>query len=127
MAQALIKVLVVDDNRIIRHLLRLTFSNQARYEIFEADSGEQALPLVLRERPDVILLDILMPGELDGVELCKMIKSWEDCRKCKIIFLSGCGQQQDLKLGMEVGADLYITKPFSPMQLLESVEKLLAT
>lgn len=125
MAQELIKVLLVDDNRIIRHLLHLTFSNQARYQLFEADSGEQALPIVLRERPEIILLDILMPGELDGVELCRMIKSWEDCRKCKIVFLSGCGQQQDLKLGMEAGADLYIIKPFSPIQLLASVEKLL--
>ena len=115
------KVLLVDDNRIIRHLLRLTFADSSLFEVFEADSGEQALPIVLREKPEIIILDVLMPGELDGFQICQMIKSWQDTRHCKIILLSAKSQQDDLAQGRQAGADYYVTKPFSPTELIKLV------
>lgn len=115
------KILLVDDNRIIRHLLRLTFADSSLFEVFEADSGEQALPIVLREKPEIIILDVLMPGELDGFQICQMIKSWQDTRHCKIILLSAKSQQDDLAQGRQAGADYYVTKPFSPTELIKLV------
>lgn len=120
------KVLLVDDNRVIRHLLSMTFSTTSQFEVFQADCSEQALPIVIREHPEIIILDIMMPGELNGLEVCKMIKSWEDCKDSKIILVSACGQEDDVKQGMAAGADDYIIKPFSPRNLLNTVEQLLA-
>lgn len=118
-----LKILIVDDDRIIRHLLELTFSNKDLYQLFEADCGEKAIPLALREKPDLIFLDVRMPGELNGFEICKMIKSWEDMRQSKIFLLSAQSQQGDIELGLSMGADGYITKPFSPKKLLSIVDK----
>ena len=115
------KILLVDDNRVIRHLLRLTFADSLLFQVFEADSGEQALPIVLREKPEIILLDVLMPGELNGFQICHMIKSWQDTRHCKIILLSAKSQQDDLEQGRQAGADHYVTKPFSPTELIRLV------
>lgn len=117
------KILFVDDNRIILHLLRLTFANQPGYELFEASSGETALPIVLREKPDIIVLDVMMPGELDGFQLCQMIKSWPDTQHCCVIFLSACSQKNDIDEGQRVGADYYLTKPFRPDDLLGLIER----
>ena len=108
------KILLVDDNRVIRHLLRLTFADRQLFQVIEADSGEKALPIVLREQPEIIILDVLMPGELNGFQICHMIKSWQDTRHCKIILLSAKSQQDDLEQGRQAGADHYVTKPFSP-------------
>lgn len=116
------KVLIVDDNRIIRQLLRLTFSNTSRFQLFEADSGEQALPLVISQKPDYIILDVMMPGELNGYQICQMIKSWKDTCHSKIIILSARGQQDDLETGYKSGADHYIVKPFSPAELMQWID-----
>lgn len=124
MNSAPLKILFVDDNRIIRHLLRLTFSDSKRFEILEAESAELAVPIVLQQKPAIIILDIMMPGELDGFQLCQMIKSSEETKHSKIILLSAKSQQEDLVRGREVGADRYITKPFSPTALIELVEEL---
>lgn len=116
------KVLIVDDNRIIRQLLRLTFSNSSRFQLFEADSGEQAFPIVIREKPDYIILDVMMPGELNGYQICEMIKSWKDTCQSKIIIVSARGQQADLETGYKAGADHYIVKPFSPAELMQWID-----
>jgi CheY-like chemotaxis protein len=117
------KILLVDDNRVIRHLLRLTFADSLLFQVFEADSGEKALPIVLREQPEIIILDVLMPGELNGFQICHMIKSWQDTRHCKIILLSAKSQQDDLEQGRQAGADYYVTKPFSPTELIRLVNE----
>lgn len=118
------KILVVDDNRIIRNLLRLTFKDSTRYEVLEAESGEQALPLTIREKPTVIILDVMMPGELNGFEICRMIKSWPDTQHCNVIMLSARSQEQDFESGQTAGADFYVTKPFSPNELIALVESI---
>lgn len=94
------------------------------FQLFEADSGEQALPLVRKEKPDIIILDVMMPGELNGFQICSMIKSWRDCQHCKIILLSARSQADDLEQGNAAGADFYITKPFSPNHLLSLINQI---
>lgn len=114
-------MLIVDDNGDLRRLLRLTFG-YGKYKIFEAENGRDALNLAIRENPDVILLDIMMPGELDGLQVCRMIKASEDLKHCCVILLTARGQKSDYDKGEEAGADFYITKPFSPVDLIEVIE-----
>lgn len=121
----LIKILIVDDNRIIRHLLRLTFSDHSRFQVGEAADSDQAISIAKVFLPDVIILDVMLPGQHDGIELCRLIKRGTEFQQTKIIMLSARSQQQDLELGKNAGADLYITKPFSPKNLLISIDKLL--
>lgn len=116
--------MIVDDNRIIRQLLRLTFAKLKEFELLETDSAEQALTLVFSERPDIVVLDVMMPGDLDGFQICSMIKSRTDCAHCKIILLSARSQTDDLEQGKAAGADFYITKPFSPAALVDLVKQI---
>lgn len=116
-----IKILIVDDNRIIRHLLRLTFSD-SRIELFEADCCATALSIITEQKPDYVILDVMIPGELNGFQVCQKVKSWSDTRPCKIILLTARSQQQDVDLGKQVGADFYMTKPFSPTELLALID-----
>ncbi|MDO9169633.1 MAG: response regulator [Methylobacter sp.] len=116
-----IKILIVDDNRIIRHLLRLTFSD-SRIELFEADCCATALSIITEQKPDYVILDVMIPGELNGFQVCQQVKSWSDTRPCKIILLTARSQQQDVDLGKQVGADFYMTKPFSPTELLALID-----
>ena len=121
------KILIVDDNRIIRHLLKLTFEDTARFQILEADCGDAALMLTTNEHPDLIILDVMMPGELNGFEVCNIIKSRPDSKDCKVVLLSARCQQSDIEQGREAKADHYVTKPFSPTELLALVESLLSS
>lgn len=104
--------------------MRLTFAKLEGYQIFEAESADQALPLILYELPDIIVLDVMMPGEIDGFELCRIVKSWPECTNSKIILLSARSQEDDLEKGKVVGAEYYITKPFSPETLVNLVQKI---
>ncbi|MDO9107089.1 MAG: response regulator [Methylovulum sp.] len=115
-------LLIVDDNPDIRDLLRLTFSD-GNYQLFEAENGSEALDIILKEKPDIILLDIMMPGEIDGLAVCDFVKS-SMLKRSRIILLSAKSQQEDFKKGYEAGADIYVAKPFSPIALLELVENL---
>lgn len=126
-ADTLRKILIVDDNRIIRHLLKLTFEDNARFEVLEADCGDSALTITKREHPDLLILDVMMPGELNGFQVCEIIKSWSDTKDCKVVLLSARCQQSDIEQGREAKADHYVTKPFSPTELLALVESLLSS
>ena len=94
------------------------------YEVITALDGEQALEKVKTEKPDLIVLDIMMP-KLDGYEVCKNIKSSAETQHIPVILLSAKGRNVDQKLGFDVGADDYITKPFSPRKLVERINQLL--
>lgn len=113
-------LLIVDDIAEMRKLLRLTFSD-GNYQIFEAPNGKEALKIILEEKPDIILLDIMMPGDIDGLAVCDFVKS-STLKNCRVILLTAKGQKKDFQKGLEAGADIYITKPFSPIALLERVE-----
>ena len=117
------KILVVDDEIYIVHILDFSLGMEG-YEVVTALDGEQALAKVKTEEPDLIVLDIMMP-KLDGYETCKMLKSDPETRHIPVILLSAKGRNVDQQMGFQVGADDYITKPFSPRKLVERINLIL--
>jgi DNA-binding response OmpR family regulator len=117
------KILVVDDEIYIVHILDFSLGMEG-YEVLTALDGEQALEKARAEHPDLIVLDIMMP-KLDGYETCKLLKAEGATRDIPVILLSAKGRNVDQKIGFEVGADDYITKPFSPRKLVERINALL--
>jgi len=118
------KILIADDERALRLLIAGTLE-VGDYNIQEADNGIQALDLVKRERPDLIILDVMMPG-MTGYEVCKRIKTNPDIADTKVLILTAKGQQSDEEAAWEALADFYLAKPFSPMELLFMVEEVLS-
>ncbi len=110
------KILVVDDNAEVRNLLRLTLSF-GDYSIREAANGIDALMLIREWRPDIVLLDIMMPGEKDGLQVCREVKNDEAIKDTFIAMLTARGQKLDMQEGTNAGADAYLIKPFSPIEL----------
>jgi len=117
------KILVVDDEIYIVHILDFSLGVEG-YDVMTALDGEQALAKVAQDKPDLIVLDIMMP-KLDGYETCKALKSAPETQDIPIILLSAKGRNVDQKVGFEVGADDYITKPFSPRKLVERINSIL--
>ena len=117
------RILVVDDEIYIVHILDFSLGMEG-YEVITALDGEAALEKLKTERPDLIVLDIMMP-KLDGYEVCKVIKANPDTAHIPVILLSAKGRNVDQKMGFDVGADDYITKPFSPRKLVERINQLL--
>jgi two-component system alkaline phosphatase synthesis response regulator PhoP len=117
------KILVVDDEIYIVHILDFSLGMEG-YEVLTALDGEQALDKARAEKPDLIVLDIMMP-KLDGYETCKRLKADESTKNIPVILLSAKGRNVDQKVGFEVGADDYITKPFSPRKLVERINAVL--
>lgn len=117
------KILVADDESALRMLISGTLEIED-YSILEADNGILALELVKQERPDLIILDVMMPG-MTGYEVCKCIKTNQDIADTKVLILTARGQQSDKEAAWEVLADYYLSKPFSPMELLLMVKEIL--
>jgi two-component system alkaline phosphatase synthesis response regulator PhoP len=117
------KILVVDDEIYIVHILDFSLGMEG-YEVVTALDGEQALEKARSEKPDLIVLDIMMP-KLDGYETCKRLKADPETKDVPVILLSAKGRNVDQKVGFEVGADDYITKPFSPRKLVERINAIL--
>jgi two-component system alkaline phosphatase synthesis response regulator PhoP len=117
------KILVVDDEIYIVHILDFSLGMEG-YEVVTALDGEQALEKARTEKPDLIVLDIMMP-KLDGYETCKALKQNPATHDIPVILLSAKGRNVDQKVGFEVGADDYITKPFSPRKLVERINAIL--
>jgi two-component system alkaline phosphatase synthesis response regulator PhoP len=117
------KILVVDDEIYIVHILDFSLGMEG-YEVVTALDGEQALEKARTEKPDLIVLDIMMP-KLDGYETCKILKGDDATKDIPVILLSAKGRNVDQKIGFEVGADDYITKPFSPRKLVERINSIL--
>lgn len=117
------KILIVDDEPNI--VIPLQFlMEQNGYSTLVAQSGEEALELISKEKPDLVLLDIMLPG-VDGFEVCEIIRLKPEWRSTRIIFLTAKGRDVDIAKGMVLGADEYITKPFSNQQIIDAVTKLL--
>jgi two-component system, OmpR family, phosphate regulon response regulator PhoB len=116
------KILIVDDQPDLRKLVRLTLS-PSHFELHEASDGLQAVEQARAIKPDLILLDVMMPGELNGLQVCAAIRQEVDLKAARIILLTARGQQTDLDEGFGVGADNYLVKPFSPTQLLDLVHR----
>ena len=119
------KILLVDDEPNIIMSLEYTFKKQ-NFEVFIARDGQEALDILKTEQPDVIILDIMMPN-VDGYATIESIKKNEKLTHCKVIFLSAKNKESDIEKGMQLGADAYMTKPFSIKKLVDQVNELLAT
>ena len=117
------KILIVDDEPNIVVPLQFLMERNG-YETVVAQSGEEALEMISKEHPDLILLDIMLPG-IDGFEVCEIVKLKPEWKGIKIIFLTAKGRDVDIAKGMVLGADEYVTKPFSNKQIVESVKRLL--
>ena len=117
------KVLIADDQANMRQLVRLTLET-GRFEIYEAPDGEAALEVARRELPDLVFLDWTMPG-LPGVEVCRALRDDPRFDGVRIVMLTARSRADDRETAREMGADDYITKPFSPIQLLEKVRDVL--
>jgi len=117
------KILIVDDEPNIVVPLQFLMERNG-YETVVAQSGEEALEAISKEKPDLVLLDIMLPG-IDGFEVCEIVKLKPEWKHIKIIFLTAKGRDVDIAKGMVLGADEYIAKPFSNQQIVESVQRLL--
>lgn len=117
------KILIVDDETNIRELLRFNLA-KAGYAILDADNGHDAVRFAKQENPDLMILDLMLPG-LDGLEVCKQLKGHQNTAALPIIMLTAKDDEIDKILGLELGADDYITKPFSPRELVARVKAVL--
>ena len=116
------KVLAVDDDPVIQRLLQVNLEMEG-YEVELASDGEEALERVRSFRPDIVLLDIMMPKK-DGWQVCAEIKADPELANTPVVFLSARAQDVDLDRGTGLGAEAYITKPFDPIDLLDLVADL---
>lgn len=119
------KILIVDDEEKVRKLVEVTLS-VGKLEILHASSGDEAVKIAREAKPDVILLDIMMPGRLDGYDVCSLLKKDPDTKDIYVIMLTAKGQKADRERGLAMGADDYFVKPFSPMELMDKIDSILA-
>jgi DNA-binding response OmpR family regulator len=117
------KVLIADDQPNMRQLVRLTLET-GQFEILEAPDGDAALALARAEHPDLLFLDWTMPG-IAGVDVCRALRDDPATAQIRIVMLTARSQDSDREHAEAMGADDYITKPFSPIQLLEKVRDVL--
>ena len=118
------KILIADDEPSLRLLVRATLSANKSFELIEAFDGNEALSKAQKEFPDLILLDVMMPG-LSGFEVCERLKNDPKTKNIIIIMLTAKGQQSDRDWAISVGTDYFLTKPFSPIELFNLIEKIL--
>ena len=117
------KILVVEDELKIRNVISMYLKKEG-FCVLETGNGLEALTITEKEKPDLIILDIMLPG-MSGYEICKRIKLNKDTKNIFIIILSAKGQKWEKSEGYHVGADLYETKPFSPKQLINNVKTII--
>ena len=117
-------ILVVEDNLETRELLAYNLKN-AGYAVRLAGDGLKALELATRARPDLVLLDVMLPGGMDGLEICRRLKQDERTRGVPVIMLTALGDEVDRIVGLELGAEDYVPKPFSPRELLLRIKAVL--
>jgi len=118
------RIMIADDEEFIRSLVAATLGGDERFEVILARDGEETMELAQRERPDLILLDILMP-KLNGLEVCRQLKGNSETSHIKVIMLTALGDAAHEMRAREAGADGYFSKPFSPTALLRCIEEVL--
>lgn len=117
------RILVVDDEMYIVNILDFTLAGEG-WEVVSANNGEDALRTLLKFEPDLVILDVMMP-RIDGVEVCRAIKAREESADTPVIMLTAKDREKDKEEALEAGADLYLTKPFSPQRLVQEIRNLL--
>jgi two-component system phosphate regulon response regulator PhoB len=118
-----IRVLIADDEPNQLELLSYNLS-QSEFEVIRANDGQQALEMIEDHRPDLVILDWMMPN-MSGIDVCRTLRSRSETKLLPVILLSARGEEGDRTLGLDVGADDYISKPFSPRELISRVKALL--
>jgi two-component system chemotaxis response regulator CheY len=116
-------VLVVDDDPFIRKLIATTLEDVADFELHEAQDGLEALEVARREQPTLVFLDVDMPG-LNGIDACRELRASPETSETTIVMLTAAHGDSVERLAEEAGADLFLTKPFSPLDLLRLVDRL---
>ena len=119
----MLTVLIVDDEPNIVDLVRITLEDE-RLRVLEAPDAATALDVLASLQPDVVLLDVNLP-DLSGLEVCRRIRGDASLARTKVVMLTAAAQREDVERGRAVGADEYLTKPFSPVRLLSLIEELL--
>lgn len=115
------RILIVEDEESIRKFIKISLKRE-KFEVFEAGSAEEGLQKILQENPDLVILDIMLPG-MNGFELCEKLKKQNE--NIGIIILTARGQDMDKIMGLEFGADDYMVKPFNPLELIARINSLL--
>jgi two-component system, OmpR family, alkaline phosphatase synthesis response regulator PhoP len=118
------KLLIVDDESHIRTLLEQTLEEleDDGIEFLSAENGEQALEIIEAEQPQLVILDVMMP-KMNGMEVCRRVKKELSLNNVYIVLLTAKGQELDRQKGQEVGADVYMTKPFDPEMILSKAKE----
>ena len=119
------RVLVVDDDRVIQQLLQVNLELEGYDVVATASDGKEALEKIAELKPDLVILDIMMP-KMDGLEVCRHLKADASTARIPVILLSARAQDLDIREGLDIGANAYLTKPFDPVELLEVVGRLLS-
>ena len=117
------RVLIADDETNIRNILDFTLHAEG-FDVVAARNGDDAFTLALGEQPDLVILDVMMPGT-NGFETCRRLKGDRRTARIPVILLTARGSREDRRTGDEVGAEAYVTKPFSPGKLIAAVQDLL--
>ena len=118
------RILIIDDQADLRRLIRWTLEFED-YEIHEANNGLAGVEQARAIKPDLVLLDVMMPGGLDGFQVCEQLRADPELSTTKVLMLTARSQQRDRQAGERAGVDAFLTKPFSPMQLVETVSSML--
>ena len=118
------RLLIVEDQPDIRRLVRWSLELEP-HELHEAANGAEGLALARRVRPDLVLLDVMMPGDLDGLAVCSQLKADADLAGVRVVMLTARAQSTDRAAALAAGADAFLAKPFSPLELIETIARLL--
>ena len=117
------KVLIIEDHADIRRLIRLTLELED-HEIHEAASSNEGLAEARRLQPDVVLLDVMLPGGQDGISVCRELRADAAFDRTSVVMLSALGASADRAHGFDAGANAYLAKPFSPLNLIDTINNL---
>jgi DNA-binding response OmpR family regulator len=115
------KILIVDDSKEIRELVIATLEPE-KYQVFEAPDGAKAVAIALMERPDLVIMDVILPGRINGIEATKILKRNQTTKNCVVLILTGTDDAKLKEKGLRAGATDFFFKPFSPLELLEKIE-----
>jgi DNA-binding response OmpR family regulator len=118
------RIILVEDQPEIRQLIRMTLEF-GDFELAEACDADAGWALIQQQTPQLLLLDLMMPGSMDGLALCRKVRRHPTLQAVPVIMLTARSQQSDIDNGLEAGASAYLTKPFSPMELIERIGQLL--
>ncbi len=117
------RILLIDDHKTVFRLLEAIVRIKG-YTLLYAESGQQGIVVARQEKPDLILLDVMMP-DIDGFKVCQYLKENEETKEIPIMFLTARGADGDLEAGRKAGADGFMTKPFQTVEVLKQIERLL--